>query len=106
MSGGLSLWIETPCGCGWVPVLLPGVSRRARGADGPSVPSAGAPAPGEPGTEDGAHQNHRDTGWAGENRAGENWGCPAWEAQPCHGTDPQILLQQVVTESHKERAGK
>uniref|UniRef100_A0A8C0VQ32 IF rod domain-containing protein n=1 Tax=Cyanistes caeruleus TaxID=156563 RepID=A0A8C0VQ32_CYACU len=30
-----------------------------------------------------------------------------WEAQPCRGTDPQILLlQQVVTESHKERAGK
>lgn len=28
-------------------------------------------------------------------------------AQPCYGTDPQIvLLQQVVTESHKERAGK
>lgn len=72
-------------------------------------PSVGSAACGEPGAEDGAHQNHRDAG-----RAGEDWGLqgPAWGggggSDPHHGADPHFLPlpppQQVVTESHKERA--
>lgn len=77
---------------------------------GSLCPSAGSAACGEPGAEDGAHQNHRDAG-----RAGEDWGLqgPAWVggwggSDPHHGADPHFLPlpppQQVVTESHKERA--
>lgn len=82
------LWgVETLCGCGG-PCALPRVSGRAQGPDGPSVPSAGAPARGEPGTEDGAHQNHRDTG-----RAGENWGCPLpGRPHPATGLIPKFSL--------------
>lgn len=85
MSGGLSLGVKTLCGYGQVPVLLPRVSGRAQGADGSSVPSAGAPASGEPSTEDGAHQNHRDTGWAGE-----NWGALSGRSNPAMGLIPKF----------------
>lgn len=70
-----------PCLGGFAPTCTPG------GLTAALCRSAGA-AGGERGAEDGADQNHRDAGQAGEGWGGR--GVPAWGGQPRRGTDPQF----------------